>query len=108
MQIASKCTPPWYLQNLSLKLNKDLSYKKFGIDFHINKKVIEKELQEYEEADCIAVPSHFVKNSFLEYGFDEKKLFHNPYGTSAYFKRQKNKQTRFSGESCGQSQTIIK
>jgi glycosyltransferase involved in cell wall biosynthesis len=63
-------------------------YNKFGIDFHINKKVIEKELQEYEEADFVSVPSQFVKNSFLEYGIDEKKLFHNPYGTSAYFKSQ--------------------
>lgn len=63
-------------------------YKKFGIDFHINQQVIEKELKEYEEADYIAVPSLFVKNSFLEYGFNEKKLFHNPYGTSFSLKHQ--------------------
>ncbi len=60
-------------------------YRKFGKDFQIHPKVIEKELKEYEEADFISIPSLFAKDTFLEYGIDEKKLFHNPYGTSSHF-----------------------
>lgn len=32
-------------------------YRKFGINYQINRSVIKKELKEYEEADYIAVPS---------------------------------------------------
>ena len=62
-------------------------YKRFGIDFSIDPRTIEKELQEYEEADYIAIPSIFVKNSFLEYGIDPAKLVQNPYGSSSHFKK---------------------
>lgn len=62
-------------------------YKKFDIDFQTDPRVIQKELQEYKEADFISIPSFFVKKSFLEYGVDEKKLIHNPYGTSAHFQK---------------------
>ncbi len=60
-------------------------YRKFKIDFEIHPKVIEKELKEYEEADFISIPSLFVKNTFIEYGINENKLIHNPYGTSSHF-----------------------
>lgn len=43
-------------------------------------KILKKELREYEEADYIAIPSLFVKRTFLEYGIPEKKLIHVPYG----------------------------
>lgn len=43
-------------------------------------KIIEKELKEYAEADYIAVPSLFVKRTFLEKGIPESKLIHVPYG----------------------------
>ena len=43
-------------------------------------KNIEKELLEYEEADFISVPSTFVKNTFLEYGFPPEKIVAIPYG----------------------------
>ena len=46
----------------------------------IDHKIIGKELQEYEEADYISIPSHFVKRTFLEHGISEKKLIHIPYG----------------------------
>lgn len=61
-------------------------YKKFNIDFHIHSKVIAKELQEYEEADFITVPSNFVRDSFIEKGVDPDKLFLNNFGASSYFK----------------------
>ena len=43
-------------------------------------KVIERELAEYAEADRIAVPSDFVRTTFLERGFSEHKLLQVPYG----------------------------
>lgn len=43
-------------------------------------KIIAKELKEYEEADYISIPSHFVKRTFLEQGIPEEKLIHVPYG----------------------------
>lgn len=55
-------------------------YRRFGVDFNMNNKVIEKELKEYDKADFICVPSEFVKSSFIKYGIDEKKLFKNPFG----------------------------
>jgi glycosyltransferase involved in cell wall biosynthesis len=57
-------------------------YAKFNISFSINKKIIEKELQEYQEADYISIPSNFVKNSFIEMGISESKLLLNPYGVN--------------------------
>jgi glycosyltransferase involved in cell wall biosynthesis len=46
----------------------------------INPYIMEKELQEYDEADYIAVPSLFVKRTFLEQDIPENKLLHVPYG----------------------------
>ena len=44
--------------------------------------VYERELQSYIDADRIAVPSLFVKRTFLELGLPENKLIHVPYGVS--------------------------
>jgi len=60
-------------------------YAKFGIDFSIDERVIEKELQEYEMCDYLSIPSSFVRNSFLEKGFASEKLIMNPYGASRIF-----------------------
>lgn len=38
------------------------------------------ELQQYQLADHIIVPSQHVKESFLDYGFDEDIIFSDPYG----------------------------
>lgn len=62
-------------------------YKKFGIDFKIDPRTIQKELAEYELADYISIPSGFVKNSFLEMGVPAHKLIHNPYGSSSHFRK---------------------
>jgi glycosyltransferase involved in cell wall biosynthesis len=64
-------------------------YKKFGILFSVHRQIIQKELDEYKEADFISVPSFFVRNSFLEQGIAPEKIFMNPYGTSAGFGRSK-------------------
>jgi len=42
--------------------------------------VIEKELAEYQEADYIAVPSAFAKQTFLNKNFPESKLISIPWG----------------------------
>ncbi|HDH01081.1 MAG TPA: glycosyltransferase family 1 protein, partial [Nitrospirae bacterium] len=42
--------------------------------------IIEKELNEYSEADYIYVPSNFVKKTFLAQGVPEDKLIHVPFG----------------------------
>ncbi|HFA48637.1 MAG TPA: glycosyltransferase family 1 protein [Bacteroidetes bacterium] len=64
-------------------------YRRFGSDFKIDPKTIEKELAEYEEADYISIPSSFAKQSFLEHGVAENKLIVNPYGTSSFFQKEK-------------------
>lgn len=43
--------------------------------------IIKKQLQEYQEADCIFVPSEFAYQSFIENGVEEKKLRLIPFGT---------------------------
>ena len=56
-------------------------YAEFGKEHAVvHPKILEKELQEYRETDYISVPSKYVKRTFTERGFDEKKLIHVPYG----------------------------
>jgi glycosyltransferase involved in cell wall biosynthesis len=63
-------------------------YGNFGKSFSIHRSVIRKELLEYEAADYIAVPSFFVKESFIKRGIPESKLFVNPYGANRLFNRK--------------------
>ncbi len=58
-------------------------YEAFGLTPQVaHPAVVEKELLEYERADFIAVPSRFVRRTFLEEGVDAAKLIHVPYGVS--------------------------
>jgi glycosyltransferase involved in cell wall biosynthesis len=58
-------------------------YEIWGLKYtEMHHGVCEMELQEYIEADKIAVPSLFVKKTFLQEGIPEKKLIHIPYGVS--------------------------
>ena len=58
-------------------------YKNFNLDYNeISQKTVERELEEYDTADLISVPSSFVYNSFLKNGIEEKKLFLNPFGVN--------------------------
>ena len=63
-------------------------YARFGKEFSIHSSVIKKELLEYEEADYIAVPSNFVKDSFIKKGISEQKIFLNPFGANRSFIRK--------------------
>lgn len=59
-------------------------YKRHGFTpSKADQKIIERELEEYEECDFIAVPSIFAKKTFLEAGFKESKILLNPYGVDA-------------------------
>lgn len=56
-------------------------YRRFGVDRDpMDQRIIERELVEYEEAEYITVPSHFVRRTFIERGVPESKLVVLPYG----------------------------
>ena len=56
-------------------------YKRWGFQWKgIDERIIEKEQQEYEQADYITIPSDFVRNSFIEKGVERSKLVKIPYG----------------------------
>ncbi len=58
-------------------------YEKWGLRFTgTHPGIYDREIKSYEDADCIAIPSLFVKRTFLEQGIPESKLIHVPYGTS--------------------------
>lgn len=69
-------------------------YKKHGLGSAniAHEKIIQRELQEYEQTDFIAIPSQFVKQSFLQKGVAENKLIHVPYGVNLdeFYPVQKN------------------
>jgi glycosyltransferase involved in cell wall biosynthesis len=46
----------------------------------VHPRVVARELQEYQEADFISIPSQFVKQTFLRHGVSEEKLIQTPYG----------------------------
>ena len=58
-------------------------YDRWNFKFEgINKKVIDKELEEYDQADKITVPSNFVEKSFLHKGVSKEKIVKIPYGAN--------------------------
>jgi glycosyltransferase involved in cell wall biosynthesis len=46
----------------------------------LDRQVLERELQEYDESEYIAVPSRFAYQSFVDRGFPERRLLLLPYG----------------------------
>jgi glycosyltransferase involved in cell wall biosynthesis len=58
-------------------------YERWGLKFTATHPgVYDRELQSYSEADRIAIPSLYVKRTFIERGIPASKLIHVPYGTS--------------------------
>lgn len=61
-------------------------YKQLGLQFvssEVHPEIVAQELREYQLADRITVPSLFAKRTFLQQGFKETQLIHNPLvGTS--------------------------
>jgi glycosyltransferase involved in cell wall biosynthesis len=64
-------------------------YEKLGIRPSLpDPRIVDKEIEEYEETDYISVPSAYTKRTFLEKGIPESKLIHVPYGVdSGVFKQ---------------------
>jgi glycosyltransferase involved in cell wall biosynthesis len=46
----------------------------------VDRRLLARQLAEYDEAEYIAVPSRFVLESFLAHGFPRERLVHVPYG----------------------------
>lgn len=58
-------------------------FDRWGLRFRAtHPAIVDRELQEYDEADRIAVPSEFVHRSFIEKGMQGAKLIRVPYGVS--------------------------
>jgi glycosyltransferase involved in cell wall biosynthesis len=58
-------------------------YEKWGLSFtKTHPGVYEREIYSYDLVDKIAIPSLFVKKTFLNNGIPDAKLIHVPYGTS--------------------------
>ena len=58
-------------------------YDQWGVPFEgIDLRTIVREEAEYQEADCITVPSRFVLNSFLQQGISAEKMRLLPYGVN--------------------------
>lgn len=71
-------------------------YALYGKQFEPNFQTWQRELQEYELADYISIPSTFVKNTFIEHGVPEEKLLVNPYGVDlTHFKKIEKKDQVF-------------
>ncbi len=58
------------------------------------KPFVKKCLEEYEEADYILVPSDYAKNTFLERGFEEKKIVKIPFGVDHRKFKSQNSQPK--------------
>ena len=56
-------------------------YKSLGIKPNVpSSKMIKKEIEEYDLADFICVPSEYVKETFIKYGIKKDKIIKIPYG----------------------------
>jgi glycosyltransferase involved in cell wall biosynthesis len=66
-------------------------FERYGVKVQLaHPQIIEKGLQEIEEADKVIIPSEFVKRTFLENNVAEEKLAVSPYGFDAtHFKPSK-------------------
>ena len=81
-----------------LEQNKILKkeYKKYNLIFPDEKKFIKRELQEYELADYISIPSIFVKDTFIKNGIPEDKLLLNTFGVNLdQFSKKKREDNKF-------------
>lgn len=81
--------------NYQMRILKE-EFLKFNKVFEPNYEAWQRELLEYELADYIMVPSTYVKRSFIDQGFSEKKILLNPYGVDlSSFKQIEKSDTVF-------------
>jgi len=67
-------------------------YSKFGVDFRMPRRLVERQLEEYEESDYICIPSDFVYKSFVAKGVSPEKLLKIPYGGNLRFLKETPKE----------------
>lgn len=70
-------------------------YALYNKKFKIDNRVVQKEIQEYELADFITVPSLFARQSFIKREFKTDKMFVNNFGSSSFFEPVKAKNRKF-------------
>lgn len=73
-------------------------YGNVGIEYRIDQRITNNEPREYELTDKLYVCSSFAKKSFIERGYDEKKIFVSYVGLHSNFKRDVNKKKSFYGK----------
>ncbi|MCS7179000.1 MAG: glycosyltransferase family 4 protein [Anaerolineae bacterium] len=59
-------------------------YARWGLFFHFVQAAIDRSLVEMATADYVLIPSEFVRQSFIEQGFPEKKLVQIPFGVETH------------------------
>lgn len=72
----------------------------------VDKRTIEKEIQEYELTDFISLPGSFTKKGFLKYNIKEDKLFVNYYGVELEVFYPKEKVTNNNTFTVGYAGTL--
>jgi len=56
-------------------------YRRWGLEAPpVDRRLVERQLREYDEADYVCVPSRFALRTFLERGFPRDRLLHVPFG----------------------------
>ena len=59
----------------------EAEYGRFGlVAVPVPRAIIERELEEYEDADAVAVPTRFAADTFVAHGIPRGKVHVNPYG----------------------------
>ena len=70
-------------------------YKKYKINFSIDKRIIKRELIEYKNADFVLVPSKFVEKTFSDYNFYNTKVLSFPSNNKIFKINNQNKNRFF-------------
>lgn len=83
-------------QNSSITFCNDLltqEYRKFGLNYNFDERLVQQRIKEYNMADKILVPSSYSLNSFLNYGY-EKKNFYKFMSINTRYLKLKPKKTK--------------
>jgi len=81
-----------------LFINKILKeeYRKYGINFSIDKRIIKRELNEYQQSNIILVPSKFAQNTFRKYNIFKTKVITFPSDNGIF--KLINKKKKFNSD----------
>ena len=66
-------------------------YKKFGINYDVDQKIVDREIKEYKSANFILVPSRFVQKTFAQKGIFNTKIITYPSDNKIfYYKKERD------------------